>query len=113
MTANVVVKDSSSYESYISQVAPTTLGKQEWTGACATCHGMTGKGGYGPDISTSPLLVSQASLIGILRNGLDTSRAGAMPPVGKWWTMTQIRALSDYAKTHISTPGAAGATNGG
>jgi cytochrome c oxidase subunit II len=113
MTASVVVKDGSSYRSYVTRTARTTLGKQEWTGVCATCHGMTGQGGYGPDISSSPLLVSEESLTGILRHGLDTSRSGAMPPVGKWWTTAQIRALSDYAKRHIYKPGAVGATSGG
>jgi len=113
MTASVVVKDSASYRSYISRVARTTLGKQEWSGVCATCHGMTGQGGYGPDISGSPLLTSRASLVGILREGVDTSRPGAMPPVGKWWTPEQVSALADYARRHIAQPAAQGATSGG
>jgi cytochrome c oxidase subunit II len=113
MTASVVVKDVAAYRSYTSRVARATLGRQEWSGVCATCHGMTGQGGYGPDISGSPLLVSQASLIGILRQGVDTSRPGAMPPVGKWWTPAQITAVADYAKRHIYNAGTAGATSGG
>jgi hypothetical protein len=73
---------------------------------------MTGSGGYGPDISSSPLLLSRASLVGILREGVDTSRPGAMPPVGKWWTPAQINAISDYAKRHIYKPASAGVTSG-
>jgi cytochrome c oxidase subunit II len=111
MTATVVSQSDAEYRRFINVMAPATLGKQEWTGVCATCHGMDGKGGYGPDISSSPLLVSQASLTDILRNGLDTSRAGAMPPVGRWWTERQINALSDYTRRHILQ--APGATSGG
>jgi cytochrome c oxidase subunit II len=112
MTASVVVKGGAAYRAYTSRIARATLGKQEWSGVCATCHGMDGTGGYGPDISGSPLLASQASLIGILRTGVDTSRPGAMPPVGKWWTHEQIRALADYARRHIVQPAAQGAASG-
>lgn len=113
MTANVVAQSEAAYRRFIDVTARTTLGKQEWTGVCATCHGMDGKGGYGPDISSSTLLTSQASLIGILRNGVDTPRSGTMPPVGKWWTMAQIRAVGAYAKRHIYNPQPLGATSGG
>ena len=113
MTASVRVTDAAAYRSYISRITRATLGRQEWSGVCATCHGMTGTGGYGPDISGSPLLASRASLVGILREGLDTSRPGAMPPVGKWWTPAQISAVADYAKRHIYNSGGGGTTSGG
>jgi cytochrome c oxidase subunit 2 len=113
MLAQVDVKDGSSYRSYISTVARATLGKQEWTGVCATCHGMDGQGGYGPDISGSTLLTNRASLVGILRTGLDTSRAGAMPPVGITWTPAQVTALLNYVKRNIYNATPAGATSGG
>jgi cytochrome c oxidase subunit II len=113
MTATVLAQSEAQYRRFVNVTTRATLGKQEWTGVCATCHGMTGQGGYGPDISGSPLLISQASLTGILREGVDTSRAGTMPPVGAGWTNAQIRAVADYARRHIYKPATAGATSGG
>jgi len=111
MTATVISQSEAEYRRFVDVTTRATLGKQEWTGVCATCHGMDGTGGYGPDISTSPLLVSRESLNEILRNGVDSTRPGAMPPVGKWWSERQIQALSDYARRHILK--APGATGGG
>jgi cytochrome c oxidase subunit 2 len=113
MTATVVAESASAYRRYISQTAPATIGRQEWSGVCATCHGNLGQGGYGPTISTSPLLASKASLIGILRNGLDTVRPGAMPPVGITWDKAQIDAIAAYVTKHIYKPATAGTTSGG
>jgi cytochrome c oxidase subunit 2 len=113
MLASVDVKSGGAYRSYIRRVAPATIGQQEWTGVCATCHGMNGTGGYGPDISSSALLTSQSSLVGILRRGVDTNRPGAMPPVGLTWNAAQIRALIAYVKKHVHQAGSAGATSGG
>jgi mono/diheme cytochrome c family protein len=101
MTANVVAESRSAYDAFVSKIAPATLGKQEWTGVCATCHGNLGQGGYGPAISSSTLLTSKASLVGLLRNGLDTTRPGAMPPVGITWTSAQIDALAAYVKQNV------------
>lgn len=113
MLGTVAAKPASSYHAYITQIGPATIGQQEWSGVCATCHGNLGQGGYGPNISSSTLLNSRSSLLGILRNGLDTSRAGAMPPVGDTWTQAQISALVAYVKKHIYKAAPAGGTSGG
>jgi cytochrome c oxidase subunit 2 len=110
MFATVFVQSRQAYERYVNTIAGATLGKQEWSGVCATCHGNLGQGGYGPPIATSTLLASRASLVGLLRNGLDTSRPGAMPPVGDTWNKAQIAAIVAYVKQHIYKPGA---TSGG
>jgi cytochrome c oxidase subunit 2 len=109
MAARVISEPQSQYETYISRTAPATLGKQEWEGVCATCHGMQGQGGYGPALKSSPLLAQRASLAQILRNGLDTPRPGVMPPVGDTWTQAQIAALAAYVTSHVYK----GATSGG
>jgi cytochrome c oxidase subunit 2 len=101
MAATVVAESADAYRTYVSQTAPTTLGKQEYDGVCATCHGMKGEGGYGPTISSSTLLAQRSSLEQILRNGLDTPRPGAMPPVGDTWTSAQIDALAAYVKQNV------------
>jgi cytochrome c oxidase subunit 2 len=113
MSAVVQAESQQAYGTYISTTARQSLGRQEWSGVCATCHGNLGTGGYGPDISASTLLTSRSSLVGILRQGIDTTRAGAMPPVGITWNNAQIDALVAYVKKHIYTAAAPGATSGG
>jgi cytochrome c oxidase subunit 2 len=108
MRAIVVAESRPAYQAFISKSAPQTLGKQEFRGVCATCHGMQGQGGYGPTISSSTLLTQRSSLVQLLRNGLDTARPGAMPPVGNTWTSTQIDALAAYVKRHIYKGAASG-----
>jgi cytochrome c oxidase subunit II len=113
MRATVQAESQQAYQRYISTVTPATIGKQEWDGVCATCHGNLGQGGYGPTISSSTLLASRSSLIGILRAGLDTTRPGAMPPVGATWDKAQIDAIAAYTKKHIYKASPTGATGGG
>src|SRR5262249_7072545 len=49
MLLNVVVTDPSAYERTLAQATTRAeLGKTEFQGVCATCHGMQGQGGYGP-----------------------------------------------------------------
>jgi cytochrome c oxidase subunit 2 len=112
MRATVIAGSQQSYEHYISTVARETIGKQEWGGVCATCHGNLGQGGYGPAIANNTLLTQPAGLETILRNGF-TGTTGAMPPVGDTWTKGQIAALVAYVKKHIYKPAPAGATGGG
>jgi cytochrome c oxidase subunit 2 len=109
MTARVIAEPAAAYESYVTGKTAATLGEQEFTGVCATCHGMQGQGGYGPALSSSPLLTQRTSLVQILRNGLDTARPGLMPPVGDTWTDGQIDALATYVSKHVYK----GATSGG
>jgi cytochrome c oxidase subunit II len=112
MTATVLVQSSQGYENYISKTAAATLGKQEWAGVCATCHGNLGQGGYGPAIQTNSILKQERALSGIVRNGL-TGTIGAMPPVGHTWSGVQLVALAKYVKAHIYKAAPAGGTGGG
>jgi cytochrome c oxidase subunit 2 len=113
MRATVVAESQQAYEHYISTIAPQTIGRQEFAGVCATCHGNLGQGGYGPSIGSSTLLASRSALLGLLRDGLDTTRPGAMPPVGDTWNNAQIDAIAAYVKKRIYKPAPAGATSGG
>ncbi len=112
MTATVLVQSSRAYQNYISKTAAVTLGKQEWTGVCATCHGNLGQGGYGPAIQTNSILTQQSALSGIVRNGF-TGTIGSMPPVGDTWNGAQISALAQYVKAHIYKKAPAGGSGGG
>jgi cytochrome c oxidase subunit 2 len=112
MLGTVVAGPAQAYRTYITKTAPATIGRQEWGGVCATCHGNLGQGGYGPAIANNTLLTQPSALTGILRNGFTGSQ-GSMPPVGDTWTRAQIAALVAYVKQHIYKPAAAGGTSGG
>jgi cytochrome c oxidase subunit II len=104
MRATVTATSQQEYTSFVNTAAAKALGKAEFTGVCATCHGMQGQGGYGPNLANNPLLTQSSGLIAIVRNG-----RGKMPPVGDTWTPAQLRALLAYVKAHVYK----GATSGG
>jgi cytochrome c oxidase subunit 2 len=112
MTGTVVSQSDAEYRHFVNVTTRTTLGRQEWNGVCATCHGNLGQGGYGPAIANNTLLTQPSALAGIVRNGF-TGTQGAMPPVGDTWTAAQMAALSVYVKRHIYKPAVLGATSGG
>jgi cytochrome c oxidase subunit 2 len=96
MRARVIATSAPDYESYVSSQAQKELGRSEFQGVCATCHGMQGQGAYGPNIASNPLLVQPSGLAPIVRNGF-----GTMPPVGEGWSDAQIKSLVQYAKSKI------------
>ncbi|MGH3065435.1 MAG: cytochrome c oxidase subunit II [Gaiellaceae bacterium] len=67
------------------------LGKEQWEGVCAKCHGLAGEGGIGPRIAGSLTLGDSDELVSLVRNG-----RGAMPAVGADWTDEQMKALTVY-----------------
>jgi cytochrome c oxidase subunit II len=104
MTARVIATSDVLFQSATSTAATANLGHTEFTGVCATCHGMTGQGGYGPNLSNNPLLTQKAGLLSIVQNG-----RGRMPAVGNTWTTGQLDALAAYVKAHVYK----GASSGG
>jgi cytochrome c oxidase subunit 2 len=96
MAARVLVGTQADYTRFITKTAPADLGRAEFHGVCATCHGMQGEGGYGPAINANPQITQPAALSTLLRTG-----RGNMPPVGDTWTNEQIVALTEYTKKHI------------
>jgi cytochrome c oxidase subunit II len=93
MLASVEVMSPDEFEGWLEQqdASPTDLGKEEWEGVCAKCHGLNGEGGIGPRIAGSPTLTDAEDLGNLVRNG-----RGAMPAVGADWTDEQVTALLDY-----------------
>ncbi|HEX6702687.1 MAG TPA: cytochrome c oxidase subunit II [Gaiellaceae bacterium] len=109
MNADVKIESQAAYERWVSAGAATALGKSVWTGVCAKCHGLAGKGDYGPPISGSPILVDSAQLKRLLENGRDQPNIpGVMPPVGRDWTGKQLDALLAYVRKNVAG-GAGGA----
>ncbi len=103
MQARVIAEPAQDYESYVSHGAAATLGKQEFQGVCATCHGMAGQGGYGPALASNPILTQPSSLAAIVQNGRLR-----MPAVGDTWTKAQLDALSAYVSKHVFSGAASG-----
>jgi cytochrome c oxidase subunit II len=96
MRARVIATSDAEYQSFVSSGVKADLGKAEFQGVCATCHGMQGQGDYGPALQSSSLVTRLASLDAIVRNG-----RGKMPPVGKTWTKEQMQALLTYLKQNV------------
>jgi cytochrome c oxidase subunit 2 len=99
MLASVEVMSSDAFDAWLTQqrsdqdAGGGELGKEEWTGVCAKCHGMNGEGGIGPRIAGAPTLSDPAALASLVRNGRRT-----MPAVGSGWTDEQVQALASYLK---------------
>jgi len=111
MLATVQSESQQAYRHYIA-TWKDTIGKQIWTGVCATCHGNLGQGGYGPAIASNPILKQAAGLSAIVHTGV-TGSTGAMPPVGDTWNNAEIDALVSYLKHHIYKAAPPGGTSGG
>jgi cytochrome c oxidase subunit II len=104
MPIRVVAESTAAYRDYLA-AAPKQLGRSEFEGVCQTCHGVGGKGGYGPPLANNPLVTQRQAIADIVRNGRQR-----MPPVGRGWNDRQIDALVDYMKRRIApqTGGAGG-----
>jgi cytochrome c oxidase subunit II len=96
MLGRVVVTSEADYQAFVSAGAAKQLGKAEWVGVCAKCHGMQGQGDYGPAIASNPILTQKGGLEALLRRG-----GTLMPAVGDNWSDTQMRALETYLKTSV------------
>jgi cytochrome c oxidase subunit 2 len=110
MEAEVKVTPKAEYESWIGQGAAAALGRSEWEGVCAKCHGLNGQGGYGPQITNNQLLVQASGLRKLLLNGQNTSKpiSNYMPPVARGWNDQQFQALFAYVKANVYKASAGG-----
>ena len=93
MLASVEVVSQDQFADWLAERAadPAELGREEWEGVCAKCHGLNGEGGIGPRIAGSPTLTDAEDLGTLVRNGRRQ-----MPAVGADWTDEQVDALVDY-----------------
>jgi cytochrome c oxidase subunit 2 len=103
MAGRVVAEPESGYERFVSSTAASTLGRQEFEGSCATCHGMQGEGGYGPALTASTILTQYAALASRVKDG-----GVLMPAVGNTWTKAQLQALFAYVSKHVYKGAASG-----
>jgi cytochrome c oxidase subunit II len=96
MRARVVATSQEEYDTYVNSTVKADLGRSEFQGVCATCHGMQGQGDYGPAIAANTLITQASGLDQLLRNG-----RGRMPAVGADWTNEQLQALLAYLKHSV------------
>jgi cytochrome c oxidase subunit 2 len=99
MIGKVKAVGGSEFDSWLAQQAQaqkngtSDLGAQTWQGACATCHGLAAKGGFGPALVGSPILTQRTAIETLVRHGRNQ-----MPGVGRGWTDRQMNALIAYLK---------------
>jgi cytochrome c oxidase subunit 2 len=93
MLATVEVVSQDQFDAWLEDrdANAVELGREEWEGVCAKCHGMNGEGGIGPRIAGSPTLTDLEDLGNLVRNG-----RGEMPAVGADWADEQVGALVEY-----------------
>jgi len=95
MPIQATVEDAAAYRQYLTQ-APKELGAALFKGVCQTCHGLAGKGGFGPPLAGNPLVQQAAAIQLIVLHG-----RGRMPPVGRGWTPGELHALTQYLKQNL------------
>jgi cytochrome c oxidase subunit 2 len=103
MLMHAVVESDEDFQRFATQGAAKALGRAEWQGVCAKCHGMQGQGDYGPGIAANPTLIQPSGLETLVRDG-----RGRMPGVGSNWTQEQFRALEAYLEAKVYTGGTSG-----
>jgi cytochrome c oxidase subunit II len=103
MESSAKIESQADYDAWVSGQANADLGKGEFVGACAKCHGLSGRGGYGPAIFNNSLLTQQESLRKLLLNGQNSIKplSSYMPPVSRGWTDKQFTALFAYLKSNV------------
>ena len=92
------------------------LGRETWEGACAKCHGLDGKGEYGPPIAGNSTLADEKALKQLLTEGRNNPQVdGYMPAVATGWPEddTQLEALMVYIASNPDLAPAGAAQQGG
>jgi cytochrome c oxidase subunit 2 len=109
MLARVEVMERADFDRWLeaehaAQQQPNVdLGRQQWEGFCAKCHGVDAEGGYGPKISPSTLTDPEA-IERIARQGRAVPGRRVMPPVGRDWTDGQMDSLNAYLEERFGGP---------
>jgi cytochrome c oxidase subunit 2 len=100
MLAQVQSVPAEAFESWVSARlrGGDDLGKQTFEGACAPCHGLSGKGLIGPPLEGNATLADREQLEQLLENGKN-----AMPPVGRGWDKRQTDALVEYVQQEFAS----------
>jgi mono/diheme cytochrome c family protein len=107
MLAKVEAMPRAAFDTWLAerqaqQAAGTSpLGREAYDGVCAKCHGLAGEGKVAvnaPQLQGSSLVSDAAGIERLLRNGQNL-----MPAVGRDWSETQMRAMTDYLKERFAS----------
>jgi cytochrome c oxidase subunit 2 len=95
MTGWVDVVTPSAYSKFLADHTGTNkiVGKEVFDGVCATCHGLSGQGDYGPPLVGNGVVADPKALEQLLRNGKNK-----MPPVGATWDQQTMDSATSYLK---------------
>lgn len=110
MLAQVEVMAKADFDAWLAaeheaQQGPSVqLGRQEWEGYCAKCHGLDGQGGYGPPLSAATL-TDAAAIDRVARQGRALPGRKVMPPVARDWTQEQMDSLHAYLEERFGDQG--------
>jgi cytochrome c oxidase subunit 2 len=107
MLARVDVLPQAEFDAWLSErktqqdAATSPLGREEFEGACAKCHGLAGEGGAAagaPQLKGSSTVTDAKGIAQLLRAGQKL-----MPAVGRDWSDTQMKAMTDYLKERFGS----------
>lgn len=79
------------------------LGREQYVGVCAKCHGLAGEGGVAdkaPVLRGSAVVVDPKAMTQLLRNG-----GVRMPAVGRDWSTVQLQAMTAYLQQRFRRGG--------
>jgi len=104
MTGAVKVVSRAQFDTFLAAhgQGSRTVAAEEFVGVCSKCHGMNGKGAYGPALQGRTF--EPTDITKLFRTGRTTA-LGHMPAVGINWTPPQIAAMIRYLQ---QTKGAGG-----
>ena len=109
MLASIEVMPRAAFDRWLAEAGAaqqrgtSDLGRQEWEGVCAKCHGPEVVGEVGPPLQGNPILNDPDAVAEIVRRG-----RGEMPAVGQGWSAVQMRALTRYLRREILRGGQSG-----
>jgi cytochrome c oxidase subunit II len=96
MTGSVDVVAPAAYTRFLTEHSGANnevVGKEVFDGVCATCHGLSGQGDYGPTLVGNAVVADPRALEQLLRNGKNK-----MPAVGKTWDQQTMDSATGYLK---------------
>jgi mono/diheme cytochrome c family protein len=107
MLAKVEAMPRATFDAWLAErkarqdAGTSPLGREAYDGVCAKCHGLAGEGKVAvdaPQLQDSSLVNDAAGIERILRDG-----GILMPAVGRDWSDTQMRAMTDYLKERFAS----------
>jgi cytochrome c oxidase subunit 2 len=98
MIGFVDVVTADQYQAFLAshRGVSAALGREIFEDSCATCHGLSGQGDYGPAIAGSATINDSKALEDLLRHGKNK-----MPAVGATWDDTTMKSATTYLKRRL------------